>query len=151
MSSLQEIEMVLFGETLSNFKRRLFYYPEFRIMWAEIESGYDNCTPLSLDKVAQKCLTRNSGSLKANRLNEHLVSKSFDTFHVLLVKYRVYRAASIFLTADEAVLKVAHAVGMDQSTLDRDFKKYLGMTPRAFRNECRRRVLGAARVSPFFA
>jgi AraC-like DNA-binding protein len=144
MRSLKDIEMVIFGEELPMFKRKLFYYPEFRIMWEEIEGGYNHYAPLSLDKVAHKCRTRNGRSLKANRLNEHLASRNFDTFHVLLVKYRVYRAASIFLTIDEAVLKVAQAVGMDQSTLDRDFKKYLGMTPRAFRDECRRQAFGAA-------
>lgn len=144
MRCLQEVEIVLFGEELSMFKQKLFYYPEFQIMWAEIESGYDNYAPLSLDKVAAKCHTGNGRSLKANRLNERLAAKNFPTFHVLLVKYRLYRAASMFLTTDEAVLKVAQAVGMDQSTLDRDFKKYLGMTPSAFRSDCRRQFSGAA-------
>lgn len=143
MRSVQDVEVALFGQDLSMFKGKLFYYPEFRMMWEEIESGYHNYIPLSLDKVAPKCVTRNGRSLKANRLNERLVSKSFDTFHVLLVKYRVYRAASIFLSTDAAVLKVAQTVGMDQSTLDRDFKKYLGRTPRAFRDECRRHVFVA--------
>ena len=144
MKSLREIEIALFSEELSVFKSRLFQYREFRIMWDEIEKHHSEAT-FNLERVAGKC-----GDRDGNRLNEHLKTAGFETFHPILTKYRIHRAAVMLLTTrDSSIVDVAIAVGIDQSTLDRNFKKFLSITPRELRDgqPCSR---GAASGSPCF-
>ncbi len=129
--TLLEIEIHLFGEALSRLKQRLSYDPQLGKMWEIIEHDYERST-LTLIRAATKC-----GMKSGNTLNERLRRYGPYTFHTLLAKYRVYRAVVIFSTTDAAILDVALAVGIDQSTLDRAFKHYLDMSPKEWRKHCR--------------
>ena len=131
LSSIQEAEVRMFGETLESLKDRLSYDPRLLKAWVEIENGYASPT-LTLEKAA-----RLSGFGSGNGLNGRLKGYTPDTFCVLLTKFRLTRAVAILLDEDHSILNVALTVGVDQSTLDRNFKKYLHMSPREFRSGCR--------------
>lgn len=129
MKSLREIDAILFGEDLSEFAARICRYPDLRFMWHEIETHYSDYV-FTLEDVACKC-----GKTSGTRLNERLKSKGFESFHQILKKFHVRRAAEILLNNPDArILHVAQDVGIDQSTLDRNFRELLSLTPSDLRD-----------------
>lgn len=130
MKSIEDIERMLFRESLAEFRQRLAYDPRLERLLIEVEMHYSDfaCTAST---AAEKC------EISKGRLNQLLALYSSFSFRELLTAYRIYEAVVIFLSRHERIVDVAAEVGMNLSNFERSFRRLLQTSPREFRRSCR--------------
>ena len=135
MSLSESAEVIIFGERLTQFKVRFNYDERVHRVWDTIEREFSD-SQLRVPAVARACAMSPRGLNQSLRLYVRL------PFHRILTMYRVYRAACIIISRNESLLNVALDVGLDLSSLERNFSAYFGMTLRDFKRVSRESLSG---------
>jgi transcriptional regulator GlxA family with amidase domain len=128
--TLAEIEIALFGEELTNLRRRLSYDTRTESVWNFVEAHFRESNLTNL-MVARAC------GISPDNVGRLLRFYIRLTFRELLSRYRVHRAAMAFSLKADSVLNVAGFVGVSQATLERRCEEYLKMSPMQLRSQLR--------------
>ncbi len=124
---MQAIERKLFGSPLSEFVESISYSRRAECVWKLITSDYADAE-LSLERAARVC------GISKSHLNVLLQEKTDMSFHRLLTRYRLVRAAQMICEKDYTFLEVTLETGFDNlANFGRHTRKLLGMSPRDLR------------------
>lgn len=128
IETLQEVEIKLFLQPLTDLIAKLSYFRRLERMWQLIENNYAD-TSLTLEKVASVT------GINKNRLNILLRRATGFTFLQLLNRYRLLKAISMMMAKNYNLLEIAIHNGFNSlTTFERNFHSYIGTTPRDFKN-----------------
>ncbi len=121
------LERHLFGEEWEELGVRLGRCQRLERVHRLIGSHFDDQT-LTLSRAAQVC------AVSKNHLNVLLLRATAKTFHALLTRYRLARAAGLLRRTDRSVLEISLACGFGSvSSFERNAKKIFGSPPRELR------------------
>lgn len=130
MEMLQER---LFGFPLEEIRRRLSYSRRLCKLWRMIEVEFADAG-LSLQRAEECC------GMSRSQLNRRLNEEIALSFHELLTRYRLLRAAELMEHQDFTFLEIVDRTGFESlSNFGRHFEKVLGSGPREFRSRLRTR------------
>jgi AraC-like DNA-binding protein len=125
------LEILLFQEPLEEFVDRLSFYRKLKDAWDLLEIEYSN-SHLSLRHAARTC------GVNQNHLNYLFRSTTGLTFHQLICRYRVLKSGIRVRDEKSTILEIAIQGGFGSlSSLERNFQKFLGISPAEFRTRIR--------------
>lgn len=137
------VERHLFGDAWRAVRSRLENHRRLCRVCQLIESRYDD-QDLTLEQAADAC------AISKNYLNVLLLRFTANTFHALVTRYRLMRAADLLCGTDYSVLEISLECGFGSvSSFERNAKKVFGSPP----TELRKLLLGrfppaAGRILP---
>jgi AraC-like DNA-binding protein len=125
---LASLELMVFEKPLSELAASLGSDPRLERLWVLIAVQYGD-PELTLERAAK------ASGLCANRLNVLLRRKVGLTFHQILVRYRLLRAARMVAACQGTTLEVAFKVGFGSvRAFERNFRRTFGLAPGRFMN-----------------
>lgn len=108
----------------------LLYYPRLAHVLNYVDAHLSK--PISLDQAAT------AAGLEKKYFSAFFRAKVGTTFTEWIRVLRVERAAALMGAGDEMIARVAYRAGFaDLRTFERAFKRYVGVTPQAYRNSVR--------------
>ena len=111
------------------------YYQRLRVIRDFVRANIDK--PITLQEAAD------AAGLSKSHCSRKFRELSGLRFRDWLMIERIEHSKSLLLTKDQTITTVAFASGFGSiSSFKRAFKKIEGITPRAFRRDTRRRILG---------
>ena len=126
----QELQRLLFRRTFREIEVRASHSQRLMRALRLIAECHEE--PITLDAAARHC------GVEKNHLNSLLRRATRFTFHNLLVRYRLWRAARLIYSTNSSMLEIALRSGFGSlSSMERNFAKMLGQTPMQFRARCR--------------
>ena len=129
-ASVDDLEKKLFSRSFAALTTRVAHSRRLSRALELIASRYRDS--LTLESAAHRC------GVEKNHLNTLLQRSTGYTFHRLLTRYRLFKAAPLIVSTNLSLLEVAAECGFGSlSSLERNFSKVLEQTPSRYRTHCR--------------